>query len=83
MSKKDQGGKAAEEQQQVATPEAAATVQTPNGTVMLQANTRKELAAKFAELKASTKDATLSTGAVGMTPEGTFVQLVTVTPIKK
>lgn len=82
MSKKDQGGKAAEEQQ-VATTEAPATETTNNGTIMLQANTRKELAAKFAELKASTKDATLSTGAVGETPEGTFVQLVTVTPIKK
>lgn len=82
MSKKDQGGKAAEEQQ-VATTEAPATAKTPTGPVMLQANTRKEMAAKFAELKASTKDATLSTGAVGETPEGTFVQFVTVTPIKK
>jgi hypothetical protein len=83
MIRKEQGGTTAEEQQQVATPEAAATTKTPTGPVMLQANTRKELAAKFAELKASTKDATISTGAVGMTPEGTFVQLVTVTPTKK
>lgn len=82
MSKKDQGGKAAEEQQ-VATTEAPATETTNNGTVVLKAKTSDELATKFAELKASTKEATLSTGAVGQQDDGTYILLVNIKPTKK
>lgn len=82
MSKKDQGGKAAEEQQ-VATPEAPATETTNNGTVVLKAKTSDEIATKFAELKAFTKEATFSTGAVGQQDDGTYILLVNIKPTKK
>ena len=43
-----------------------------NGKAILTANTREELFAKFNELKASAKDVTLSTGAIGQKDDGTF-----------
>lgn len=44
-----------------------------NGTTTLTANSRDELFAMFNELKASAKDVTLSTGAVGRSDTGTFI----------
>ena len=44
-----------------------------NGETILTANSREELFAKFDELKASTKDVPLSTGAVGRKDDGNFI----------
>ena len=43
------------------------------GTITIKADSREEIAAQFDELKASAKDVTLSTGAVGRSREdGSF-----------
>ena len=43
------------------------------GTIIIKADSREEIAAQFDELKASAKDVTLSTGAVGRSREdGSF-----------
>lgn len=46
-----------------------------NGTINLTASTREELIAKFEELKASAKDVTLMTGAVGRSKDNTTYSL--------
>lgn len=43
-----------------------------NGTIILSATSRAELFVKFNELKASSKDVTLMTGAAGRKDDGTF-----------
>lgn len=47
-----------------------------NGSITLNAPTRDELTAKFNDLKASAKDVTLMTGAVGKKADGTFIMQV-------
>ena len=47
-----------------------------NGSITLNATTRDELTAKFNDLKASAKDVTLMTGAVGQKADGTFIMQV-------
>lgn len=47
-----------------------------NGSITLNAPTRDELAAKFNDLKASAKDVTLMTGAVGQKDDSTFIMQV-------
>ena len=47
-----------------------------NGSITLNAPTRDELTAKFNDLKASAKDVTLMTGAVGQKDDGTFIMQV-------
>ena len=47
-----------------------------NGSITLNAPTRDELTAKFNDLKASAKDVTLMTGAVGQKDNSTFIMQV-------
>ena len=47
-----------------------------NGSITLNAHTRDELTAKFNDLKASAKDVTLMTGAVGQKDDCTFIMQV-------
>lgn len=50
-------------------------VEHPSGTVILEACTRDELTQKFNELKASVQDATIMTGAVGLSQDGSTYTL--------
>ena len=83
MSKKEDGKTVEPQQGTVAEAAGKAAQPVKEGLVRLSAPTRDALAAKFAELKASTKGATLSAGAVGQQDDGLFVQIVNVKPIKK